>query len=107
MMSARALMSIGFGPRAQCGTNPQRSSAALIPTEPNELVGSVHDRMPALLTADDLPAWLDSTSEDPAVLLPLLRPTTYDVTDMESWPVSKFVSKARNEAPECIDPLAH
>jgi putative SOS response-associated peptidase YedK len=78
-------------------------SAALITTEPNALVGSVHDRMSALLTADDAPAWLDSTTEDPAELLPLLRP--YDATDMESWPVSKFVSNARNEAPECVEPI--
>ena len=78
-------------------------SAALITTDPNEMVAQVHDRMPVLLTADDAPAWLDSTTEDPAKLLPLLRP--FDPTDMECWPVSKFVSNARNEAPECIEPI--
>ena len=77
-------------------------SAALITTEPNEMVAQVHDRMPVLLTADDAPAWLDSTTEDPDKLLPLLRP--YEATDMECWPVSKFVSNARNETPECVEP---
>jgi putative SOS response-associated peptidase YedK len=60
---------------------------------------------PRYLRRDDAPAWLDSTTEDAAELLPLLHP--YDAADMESWPVSKFVSNARNEAPECVEPLAY
>jgi putative SOS response-associated peptidase YedK len=50
-----------------------------------------------------LPAWLDSTTDDPDKPLPLLR--LFDAADMECWPASKFVSNTRNEAPVCVEPL--
>lgn len=43
-------------------------------TEPNEIAAKVHDRMPVLLHARDVPLWLDAAVTDPDDIVGLLRP---------------------------------
>jgi putative SOS response-associated peptidase YedK len=87
---------------AQSEPVPVRSieSCTLLTTEPNELMRPIHDRMPAILAPDDYAAWLDPAVQEPAQLLPLLRP--YPSEAMVARPVGTLVNSPANDVPECI-----
>ena len=72
-------------------------SYILMTTEPNELAAKVHDRMPVLLHARDVPRWLDPAVKDAPQLTDLLGP--YPAREMESRPVSRRVSDPNSEGP--------
>ena len=74
----------------------------VLTTEPNELVGWVHDRMPVILTAETMKRWLGAEPLDPVELKDLFRPL--DPARMEVRPVSRYVSNSRNEGPRCLEP---
>lgn len=59
---------------------------SILTTAANALVGQVHDRMPAILSREAGPRWLDPKENDPKDLLPLLRPFAAD--KMKSYPVT-------------------
>jgi putative SOS response-associated peptidase YedK len=73
-------------------------TAAIVTTGPNELMEKIHDRMPVILAPEDWDTWLDPDAE-PAALLELLRP--FPAEKMAARPVSRAVSNARNEGPQC------
>ena len=77
--------------------------AAILTVEPNDLVRSFHDRMPALLARERLDAWLDQREERPPVLLELLSPEP--AREMECWPVSPRVNGVKAQGAELIEPL--
>lgn len=64
---------------------------------------ALHDRMPALLGADGVAAWLDGDA-DPDALGALLRPAPDD--QLEAWEVSRDVNRPGNDDPGLIEPLA-
>ena len=72
----------------------------IITTEANALMAKIHERMPVLLRPADFSQWLDSgvLGEE---LRELLGP--YPVDSMETWTVSKAVSRASNEGAELIN----
>ena len=76
-------------------------TCAIITTEPNALLGMVHNRMPMILPrrAEDL--WLDASVTDAAELLPLLTPYA---EELEAYPVSRLVNAPANDGAECIEP---
>lgn len=78
------------------------SSCTIITTSAHPVIATVHDRMPAILAPADLDAWLDPSSRDPARLVALLHAWEGAVT-MRA--VSPVVNNARNEVPECLEPL--
>jgi len=78
-------------------------SCAIITMAANELLKSVHDRMPVSLPAEAEDVWLHPQTRDPAVLLPLLKP--YPATDMKVYPVSTVANTARHDTPECVVPI--
>jgi putative SOS response-associated peptidase YedK len=73
----------------------------LITTEPNALCAKVHDRMPVIINEKDFEAWLDPGNQDVENLKGLLK--AYPASKMDSYPVSTFVSNARNEGPQCLE----
>ncbi len=75
-------------------------SCTLLTTTPNELVETIHDRMPVILQPGDYDRWLDPQVNDPAQLEPLLRPFPAD--EMTAFPVSTRVNSPRNDDPACI-----
>jgi putative SOS response-associated peptidase YedK len=76
------------------------STFAIITTEPNELLKSVHDRMPVILRKEDEDLWLDRAAK-PVQLKRLLVP--YSAADeMNLYPVSKRVGNVRNDDPSLI-----
>jgi putative SOS response-associated peptidase YedK len=62
----------------------------------------LHDRMPVILSPNDYDVWLDPACDDRAGLEKLLD--AYPADEMQFRPVSKTVSNARNEGPECVEP---
>ena len=78
-------------------------SCAIITTEANELLKSVHDRMPVILPTEAEDVWLNPQTHDPVVLLPLLKP--YPAEEMKVYPVSTIMNSARHDTPECVVPI--
>ena len=79
-------------------------SATIITTEPNELMASIHSRMPVILPPDTYSQWLDSAPQSPNRLQNLLVP--YPAGEMEAYPVSTLVNSPGNDRPECILPVS-
>lgn len=72
-------------------------TCAIITTEPNALMASIHNRMPVILPREQYAHWLDPREQDPGALLPLLVP--YPAEQMQAWPVSRRVnSPAQDDA---------
>ena len=78
-------------------------SCAILTTSANALVGEVHERMPAILPAEERDAWLDSEAEREE-LVSLLRP--YPGDDLETFPVGRFVNSPRHNDERCVQPAA-
>ena len=78
-------------------------SATIITTEPNELMGKIHNRMPVILPHDAYTQWLDSSPKQPPSLQQLLVP--YPAGEMEAYPVSTLVNSPAYDHPECIAPV--
>jgi putative SOS response-associated peptidase YedK len=70
------------------------TSCAIITTAPNELVGQLHDRMPAILLPESYELWL-SAKTDPTLLKKLLKP--FPAQKMKSHPVSSAVNYPEND----------
>ncbi len=78
-------------------------TCTIITGEPNDLVRTVHDRMPVIVAADHWPGWLDPASTDPAVLEAMLG--VYPSSGLAMHAVSTLVNKVQNNVPELIAPL--
>jgi putative SOS response-associated peptidase YedK len=78
-------------------------SCTLLTTEPNDLLRPIHNRMPVILKPEDYDLWLDPEVQQRERLQPLL--TAYDGTEMNHYPVSRFVNSPRNDGPDCIEPV--
>ncbi|MCB0193664.1 MAG: SOS response-associated peptidase [Anaerolineae bacterium] len=79
-------------------------SCTIITTEPNDLMASIHNRMPVILPADAYAQWLDPNEQKPDQLQSLLKP--YPAEAMTAYPVSKVVNNPRNDDPACVKPVA-
>ena len=78
-------------------------SAAVITTEANRMMSSIHDRMPVLLPREVWEDWLDPEFDDAEYLTSLLGPAPDDVLGM--YPISTPVNNVRNQGPELLQPL--
>jgi putative SOS response-associated peptidase YedK len=76
-------------------------SCSVVTTDACPAAAEVHNRMPVVLPHHELDAWLDADTPLDDVLA-LLRP--YEGNDLRATRVSRYVSNARNEGPECIAP---
>jgi putative SOS response-associated peptidase YedK len=77
-------------------------SATIITTEPNELMATIHNRMPVILPRTGYAQWLDPAPQQPATLQELLVP--FPSADMEAFPVSTRVNSPVNDDPGCLLP---
>lgn len=73
--------------------------AAIITVSSNDLVGRIHDRMPAILRPQDYERWLGS-DPDPHDLL-----ITFPSEPMRMWPISKRVNKPENDDPAILEAI--
>ncbi|MBZ0115045.1 MAG: SOS response-associated peptidase [Thermoanaerobaculia bacterium] len=73
----------------------------IITCPPNELLSTLHDRMPVVLPSADFSPWLDEET-DAEELRSLLVPAPEDA--WEVVPVSSRVNSVRNDDPSCLGP---
>ena len=92
----------GLWDRWTRGTGPVES-ATIVTTSPNELMSSIHDRMPAILTGAALDRWLDPRAGDARILGSLLGP--FEAEPLQAFAVSKVVNSPANDSAECVVPL--
>lgn len=76
-------------------------SVALITTRPNELMESIHDRMPVIVLPENYGTWLDRGNGNISELQNLIRP--YASERMEAYPVSLRVNAPRNDDAALIE----
>jgi len=74
-------------------------TCALLTTEPNEKIASLHDRMPVILEAEKWELWLNEKSsyqELNRLFIPI------DNEKIQYFPVSESVNSVKNDGSECI-----
>ena len=77
-------------------------SAAIMTITPNDLLATIHNRMPVILTRETVDAWLDPLT-DAAEVAALLAPSPD--ADLRMWPVSTAVNHVDSEGPELLRPI--
>lgn len=78
-------------------------SCTIITTEPNELLGPIHNRMPVILPRACFDPWIDPAERSVDVLQAMLVP--HDASVMMAVPVGTAVNSPARDGPECIKPL--
>ena len=73
-------------------------SCSIITTEANELMLSIHDRMPVILKPNVFENWLSSDNTE--FLQSLLLP--YDGTNLQMHPISKAVNSPKNDSADLL-----
>lgn len=71
----------------------------VVTCEPNELMATIHDRMPVILAARDYERWIGPEA-DPA---DLMKP--FPAALMTMWPIKRDVGNVRNDRPDLIEPI--
>ena len=77
-------------------------SYTIITTEANELMRTLHERMPVLLRQRDYEAWLDPGNEKTDALKDMLKP--YPAEEMRAYPITLRVNNVKNDGPEIMEP---
>lgn len=73
-------------------------TAAIVTTKPNELMATIHNRMPAILRPEAERAWLDPASVEFRSLL-----TPIDTELLEAYRVGSLVNSWEHEGPQLIE----
>lgn len=77
-------------------------SCTIITTDANALIAPLHDRMPVIVGAEDVAAWLgEEPIADPATLLKPFAPER-----LAMWPVDRRVGNVKNEGAQLAEPVA-
>lgn len=77
------------------------NTCSILTTKANELMGTIHDRMPVILTKEAEKIWLDPNVQDAETLGSLLQP--FESTELEAYEVSDAVNSPKNNGPELIE----
>ena len=73
----------------------------IVATTPNELIASIHDRMPAIILAERADDWLFQATDSDAVRELLVPAATGFLV---GTPVSTRVNSVKNDDPACLEP---
>ena len=76
-------------------------TVAILTTAPNAVVARVHDRMPVVISADAVDAWLDPATPSTQLAPMLAAP---DVP-LRMWPVSSAVNRVGTDGPGLLRPV--
>ena len=79
-------------------------TCTILTTEPNDLMSSIHDRMPVILKQEDEQKWLNPSLKHMDELRPLLIPL--DDGLLEAYEVSDKVNSPKNNVPELIEKVS-
>lgn len=83
------------------GSEEWQRTFAVITTEANALMSSIHDRMPVIIPAEAYERWLSPLEPDPRDLL-----VPYPSDPMMLWPVSRRVNKVQNDDADLLERVA-
>jgi putative SOS response-associated peptidase YedK len=75
-------------------------SCTIIVTAGNELMQTIHDRMPVILQPETWYTWLDTANTNTEALQILL--SQYPAEEMAAWPVGTIVNSPKHNSEECI-----
>lgn len=84
------------------GQGKRLETVTLLTTEPNSLVGAIHDRMPVVIAPGDYDRWLDSALTDPAAIADLFA--AFPADRMAARPVGTRVNSPAADDPSCLEP---
>ena len=93
----------GLWSRWQDPESGELRTFTLLTTEPNELLRSIHHRMPVILRREDHARWL--AAADGQTLSSLSRP--YPAGEMEAVPVSRLVNSPAHDDVRCQEAIGH
>ena len=79
-------------------------TCTIITTEPNDLMATIHNRMPVILAPSSYEQWLNPAFQQVEALNALLRP--FPAEHMTVFPVSTLVNNPRHDAPQCLEPVS-
>ncbi|MEB3180562.1 MAG: SOS response-associated peptidase [Nostocaceae cyanobacterium] len=91
----------GLWEKWQSPDGEEITSGTILTTEANELMQSIHERMPVILNTQDYDLWLDPQVKTFQELQPVLHP--YPAESMTSYPVSTLVNSPKKNSPECVN----
>jgi putative SOS response-associated peptidase YedK len=88
-------------PRRDKSARPgtEENTFAVVTCPPNDLVATIHDRMPVILHERDYARWLGDEPNPADLMVP------FPSELMKIWPVSMRVNNARNEGADLLDPI--
>lgn len=92
----------GLWERWTGGEDEAVETFVILTTEANEVVQSLHDRMPVIVHRRDFERWLDPDEQDPARIADILKP--FPAERMTRRMVGPAVNKVGRDGPECIAP---
>ncbi len=72
----------------------------LFTTKPNELMSTIHDRMPAIVTEEQGKRWLQPGPISPEEFGQATA--SYPADKMEARPISTLINSPKNDRPECL-----
>jgi len=75
-------------------------SCTIITTQPNDLMASIHNRMPVILPEAAYPLWLEAGEQDVHRFAELLKP--FPSEEMQAYPVSTLVNSPKTDQPSMI-----
>jgi putative SOS response-associated peptidase YedK len=84
-------------------TGEELETCTIITTEANNVLKSVHERMPVILKPESYDEWLDTKVKDTGRLQKLLVP--YSAKEMDSHPVSRSVNIPDSDSSDLIEPI--
>jgi putative SOS response-associated peptidase YedK len=98
-LSVAGLWSIWNDP----STDDRLLTCTILTGKPNELLSSIHDRMPINIPQENWEAWLDPENADKEEVRALM--STYPADLMAEHPVSTLVNKVSNNTSDLLTPL--
>jgi putative SOS response-associated peptidase YedK len=79
------------------------ATCTVITTTPSDDIDEIHDRMPVVLSIDNVGTWLDVHDHGPDERASLLRPSPTGT--LSHYAVDPMVGSVRNDGPEMIAPV--
>ncbi len=86
-----------------CGRD-ELETCTILTTTPNAEMSTLHHRMPCILEASEVGAWMDPTQQDSKLASDMLRPAPDGVLEIHR--VSRRVGNARVDEPSLIEPAS-
>lgn len=90
----------GEEPFAFAGIYSSEGACAIVTTTANALIAPIHDRLPVMLGGEAARRWIEPGPISEGELARFCTPMAAEA--MECFEVSRYVSRAGNEGPECL-----